>query len=48
MWEFDRNNVPMASFHAMMHGIHILLVDHDAEALINTAKQLELCQYKGM
>ncbi|XP_047942957.1 two-component response regulator ARR1-like [Salvia hispanica] len=36
----------MASFHAMMHGIHILLVDHDAEALINTAKQLELCQYK--
>ncbi|XP_057791353.1 two-component response regulator ORR26-like [Salvia miltiorrhiza] len=44
MWEAGRNNSPLA--HAMMHGIHVLLVDHDAEALINTAKQLEMCQYK--
>lgn len=50
MWEGGRNNNPLVSnFHAItMHGIHVLLVDHDPEALIYTAKQLEMCQYKGI
>lgn len=41
-------NSSMDSIHAMMHGIHVLLVDHDTQALMNTAKQLEKCQYKGI
>ncbi|KAL6495948.1 hypothetical protein OROGR_030511 [Orobanche gracilis] len=56
MWESDNlwsadarisnNTTPMASYHTMMHEIHVLLVDHDSEGLINTAKLLEICQYR--
>lgn len=52
MWELGNfwterlNSAPVASIHTMMHEIHVLLVDHDAEAL-NIAKQLEMWQYKG-
>lgn len=38
--------MPMASLHAM-HEIHVLLVDHEPDSLIHTAKQLELCHYRG-
>ncbi|KAL8537818.1 hypothetical protein ACS0TY_012809 [Phlomoides rotata] len=43
MWDFSAP--PMASLHAT-HEIHVLLVDHEPDALIQTAKQLELCQYR--
>ncbi|KAK6128066.1 hypothetical protein DH2020_038194 [Rehmannia glutinosa] len=51
MWELgnlwaDVRNTPMASYHTMMHEIHVLLVDHDSEGLLNTAKLLEICQYR--
>ncbi|KAK6153565.1 hypothetical protein DH2020_013204 [Rehmannia glutinosa] len=53
MWELgnlwtDVRNTPMASYHTMMHEIHVLLVDHDSEGLLNTAKLLEICQYRVM
>lgn len=47
-WAEGRNNAQLNPFQAMVHGFHVLLVDHDTEALVNTAKQLEICQYKGM
>ncbi|KAL0380568.1 UNVERIFIED_CONTAM: Two-component response regulator ORR26 [Sesamum angustifolium] len=38
---------PVASYHhAMMHEIHVLLVDHESDGLVNTVKLLELCQYR--
>ncbi|KAK4413755.1 hypothetical protein Salat_2788300 [Sesamum alatum] len=38
---------PMASYHhAMVHEIHVLLVDHESDGLVNTVKLLELCQYR--
>ncbi|XP_011079700.1 two-component response regulator ARR14-like [Sesamum indicum] len=58
VWEFGNNvNVwgdvrsssapPVASYHhAMMHEIHVLLVDHESDGLVNTVKLLELCQYR--
>ncbi|KAL2555023.1 two-component response regulator ARR10-like [Forsythia ovata] len=35
-----------ASYLALIHDIHVLLVDHDSEGLISTTKMLELCSYK--
>ncbi|KAL0463794.1 UNVERIFIED_CONTAM: Two-component response regulator ORR26 [Sesamum latifolium] len=58
VWEFGNNvNVwadvrsssapPVAPYHhAMMHEIHVLLVDHESDGLVNTVKLLELCQYR--
>ncbi|KAL6539243.1 hypothetical protein OROGR_011892 [Orobanche gracilis] len=50
LWAADariiNNTASMASYHTMMHEIHVLLVDHDSEGLINTAKLLEICQYR--
>ncbi|KAL6496931.1 hypothetical protein OROGR_028860 [Orobanche gracilis] len=35
-----------SSYLSVMHEIHVLLVDHDSDSLISTAKLLELCQYR--
>lgn len=54
MWEVGNfwteriNTAPMATIHAMVHEIHVLLVDNDAETLIHTANHLQLCQYRGI
>ncbi|KAL8056040.1 hypothetical protein ABFS82_04G093200 [Erythranthe guttata] len=45
------NTSPMvtasSSFHpSVVHEIHVLLVDHDSESLVSTAKLLEICQYR--
>ncbi|KAL2516425.1 two-component response regulator ARR2-like [Forsythia ovata] len=36
----------MASYHAVMRKLHVLLVDHDSDCSISTTKKLELCSYK--
>ncbi|XP_075475767.1 two-component response regulator ARR14-like [Primulina tabacum] len=52
MWDFggvwgnEGTSIPMASFHAMVHEIHVLVVDHETESLMNTAKMLEMCSYR--
>ncbi|KAL6585194.1 hypothetical protein OROMI_004483 [Orobanche minor] len=58
MWELGNlwtheagksSTTPMAassSYLSVMHEIHVLLVDHDSDSLISTAKLLELCQYR--
>lgn len=39
---------PMASSYlAVMHEIHVLLVDHEPESLMTTGRDLECCQYRG-
>lgn len=52
MWEVgnfwgEGKSTPMSSYLGVMHEIHVLLVDHDADGLMNTSKMLEMCQYRG-
>ncbi|KZV41863.1 hypothetical protein F511_36595 [Dorcoceras hygrometricum] len=52
MWDFggvwgnEGISASMASFHGVVHEIHVLVVDHDTESLMNTAKMLEMCSYR--
>lgn len=46
-WTERTNSAPiLASIHAMMHEINVLLVDHDQEA-VNIVNDLEISQCKG-
>ncbi|XP_073145088.1 two-component response regulator ORR26-like [Henckelia pumila] len=46
VWGNEGMSTSMASFHAIVHEIHVLVVDHDTESLMNTAKMLEMCSYR--
>lgn len=53
MWDLgnfwgEGKSTPMSSYLGVMHEIHVLLVDHDADGLLNTSKMLEMCQYRGI
>ncbi|CAI9753728.1 unnamed protein product [Fraxinus pennsylvanica] len=45
-WPNGGGNTSSASCHTVQREVHVLLVDHDFECLISTAKMLELCLYK--
>ncbi|XP_075473462.1 two-component response regulator ORR26-like [Primulina tabacum] len=43
----EAGNIPSSSCHGwMVREIHVLLVDHDTESLMNTTKMLEICSYR--
>ncbi|XP_073057122.1 two-component response regulator ORR26-like [Primulina eburnea] len=42
----EAGNIPSISCHGMVREIHVLLVDHDTESLMNTTKMLEMCSYR--
>ncbi|KAK6148748.1 hypothetical protein DH2020_016273 [Rehmannia glutinosa] len=47
LWtEAGKSSSMASSYLSVMPEIHVLLVDHDSDSLINTAKLLESCQYR--
>ncbi|KAI3455623.1 hypothetical protein Pfo_012286 [Paulownia fortunei] len=46
LWSEGKSTSMASSYLTVMHEIHVLLVDHDSEGLMNTAKLLEVCQYR--
>ncbi|KAL0415043.1 UNVERIFIED_CONTAM: Two-component response regulator ORR26 [Sesamum latifolium] len=46
MWDLGNLSAPTASYLTVMHEIHVLLVDHDSEGLVNIGNQLEACHYR--
>ncbi|XP_011072587.1 two-component response regulator ARR14-like [Sesamum indicum] len=46
MWDLGNLSAPTASYLTVMHEIHVLLVDHDSEGLMNIGNQLEACHYR--